>query len=234
MKPKKNEIYNLIGENNLDLSKRPLSNCLSYVDGIEFFSTERRKSSIQIEEYQKGLLITLNLDSFGFRNELYPLPFINIKEIVFSQSVSNILCKIHIPEKIITFELQKKSLKKVYDFFINCEMSPTISIEFENKIENNEKQDLSKGKDSSMTLAGILLFAILIFVNFSSEIQEMIYLENALYLYIFIYFIIRVLVTVWVESTARKKNRNSTIWALFAFIVPSLVLIILGQLNRRK
>lgn len=46
--------------------------------------------------------------------------------------------------------------------------------------------------------------------------------------------IYRILITFWVTSIAKRQNRDTLGWGVFAFFLPTLALIIIGFLKRLK
>lgn len=49
----------------------------------------------------------------------------------------------------------------------------------------------------------------------------------------FVYsLLIRIIAVIWVTTIARRQNRNTTSWGIFAFLLPSISLIIIGQTKK--
>lgn len=44
--------------------------------------------------------------------------------------------------------------------------------------------------------------------------------------------IFRIIATIWVVNIAKRQNRDTTIWGIFAFFIPSIALIIIGQTKK--
>lgn len=42
----------------------------------------------------------------------------------------------------------------------------------------------------------------------------------------------RIFVTIWIVKIAKRQNRNTTGWGVFAFLIPNLALIIIGLLRK--
>jgi hypothetical protein len=102
------------------------------------------------------------------------------------------------------------------------------------------KYDETYEKDTMPTGAGcLLLFIWLIFYIFNKNKQYQTYEEyqQALQnqdLIITFNIILRIIVTIWVVNIARFRNRETSLWGLFAFFFPAIALIFIGQKKRLK
>lgn len=99
-----------------------------------------------------------------------------------------------------------------------------------NKIDNIYK------KESEATIVGVILFIAPIIIKLigdeninSIESYNQTRVATAIGA-----IIIRIIVTIWVVDIAKMQNRNTTNWGLFSFFLPSIALIIIGQLNKLK
>jgi hypothetical protein len=99
-----------------------------------------------------------------------------------------------------------------------------------NKIDNIYK------KESEATIVGvILLFApIIIKIIGDENINSIESYNQAKAATTIGAIIVRIIVTIWVIDIAKMQNRNTTNWGLFSFFLPSIALIIIGQLNKLK
>lgn len=80
----------------------------------------------------------------------------------------------------------------------------------------------------------LLIFSLLfwVFVTFYFENQSVAVIQRSLLP--LISFPIRILVCIYVVNIAKRQNRNSRIWGVFSFFIPSITLIIIGFLKRLK
>ena len=93
-----------------------------------------------------------------------------------------------------------------------------------------EKYDLSYQKETDATGAGALLLIVsLCFLLFGGVKDPSLYVVVVLIL-----FIIRIIITVWCVNIAARQNRETIAWGFFAFFLPSIALIIIGQLRKLK
>ena len=97
-----------------------------------------------------------------------------------------------------------------------------------------EKYDRRYSKETDATALGL----VLIIIPFIFIITGGIEFENQESLNIFkvvsslISIIIRIIATVWVTAIAKRQNRNTIRWGIFAFLFPSIALIIIGQTKK--
>ncbi len=103
-------------------------------------------------------------------------------------------------------------------------------------IGRNSKFDHAYIKETEATFIGIVILAIPILFNvtgiikFDSEES----FNQAKTLILLTTLAIRIGSTVWVRNIATRQNRNATGWGWFAFFLPSIALIIIGQLKKLK
>jgi tetratricopeptide (TPR) repeat protein len=98
------------------------------------------------------------------------------------------------------------------------------------------KYDLAYEKETEATFVGIMLLVIPLILKFSGAITfetEESYKE-ARTVFAVGSLILRIGVTVWVGNIASRQNRNSTGWVWFAFFLPSIALIVIGQLKKLR
>ena len=93
-----------------------------------------------------------------------------------------------------------------------------------------EKFDSTYSKETEASIVGIisliLSFVILISAGFNNpELARVISIAGLL---------LRIFYTIWCVNIAKRQNRDASTWGLFAFFLPSLALIIVGQLRKLK
>lgn len=104
----------------------------------------------------------------------------------------------------------------------------------------NSKYDETYEKDTMPTVVGcILIFIWLIFYisNFNKQYQSYEEYQQALktqYLLMTFNLILRIVITIWVVNIARFRNRETWSWGLFAFFLPAVSLIFIGQQRKLK
>ena len=108
------------------------------------------------------------------------------------------------------------------------------------KIEKNNSKssiyDLSYQKEEGITILGIFLFILPIVLKLTGiltfdDIEK--YNQAKIFLGIGS-LVLRILVTYWVVEISSRQNRDTTAWGFFAFILPTLALIIIGLLKKLK
>lgn len=112
----------------------------------------------------------------------------------------------------------------------------TIHIKKPYNNSNSSKYDLTYEKETEATFFGILLIAIPLIVKLTGIITfgtEESY-NNTRALLAIGSIVLRILVTAWVVRISSSQNRNTTGWGCFAFIFPSIALIVIGQLKKLK
>lgn len=100
---------------------------------------------------------------------------------------------------------------------------------------NSKKYDLSYEKDIQITVVGVLLLVISIVlysITLPFETEESYNLARVLFAIISLSM--RIAITIWVVKIATEQNRNSSVWGGLAFFIPSIVLIIIGQLKKLR
>jgi len=101
---------------------------------------------------------------------------------------------------------------------------------------NSSKYDLTYEKESEATALGITLLVIPIALQLSGVIKfdstESYNQARAVFMMFSLFF--RIAITFWVVHIASRQNRNSTGWGWFAFFLPSIALIIIGQLKKLR
>jgi tetratricopeptide (TPR) repeat protein len=96
--------------------------------------------------------------------------------------------------------------------------------------------DLTYDKNTEATVIGVLLLVVPLIIKLSGAITfdtEESYNQAKVFLSI-ASLVISIAVTVWVVNIASRHNRNSTSWGLFAFFLPSIALIVIGQLKKLR
>ena len=97
----------------------------------------------------------------------------------------------------------------------------------------NDKYDLSYENDSTATIVGFFILVVTIvfpIITRSNKDEDKIQEFRAIMSFATLIF--RIVSTIWVISIAKKQNRDTTGWGLFAFFLPSLSLIFAG-LNKK-
>jgi hypothetical protein len=96
------------------------------------------------------------------------------------------------------------------------------------------KYDLAYEKEAGATLLGIiLLIASLAFVVFEPLKFDSVESYNEFRVFLSVdSLVLRILVTIGVVSISKRQNREATNWGIFAFFLPSIALIIIGQLTK--
>jgi len=93
-----------------------------------------------------------------------------------------------------------------------------------------EKYDLTYQRESEATITGII--AILCFFGFAVA-DNVIDTDAAPVVSIFL-LAARIGAVVWCINIAKRQNRDSGGWGIFAFLLPSIALIILGCMKKLK
>lgn len=92
---------------------------------------------------------------------------------------------------------------------------------------NTPKYDDTYKKETDATLAGILLFSInFILISVDVNIHES---ESLMVLVALGGLTLRIIITSWVVRIAKRQNRDVSSWGFFAFMLPSIALIIIGE-----
>jgi tetratricopeptide (TPR) repeat protein len=96
------------------------------------------------------------------------------------------------------------------------------------------KHDLTYEKETEATTIGIILIVVPLAIKISGVLTfDTVESYNEAKLFLsFTTIAIRIAVTVWVVKIASRQNRNSTGWGWFSFFLPSIALIIIGQLRK--
>jgi hypothetical protein len=95
-----------------------------------------------------------------------------------------------------------------------------------------EKYDLAYKGDIEATVIGVVVVFLNIFMYFIRPFENADNPQLVTAIIILIDFILRVFVTIWIVKIAKRQNRNTTGWGIFAFILPTLALIIIGLLKK--
>jgi hypothetical protein len=99
---------------------------------------------------------------------------------------------------------------------------------------SNSKYDLTYTKEDEATFLGAILLIVPIALMLSGvikfETQES--YNQAKVFFCIGEIVLRIAVTAWVAKIASRQNRNSTSWGCLAFFLPSIALILIGQLKK--
>jgi len=109
-----------------------------------------------------------------------------------------------------------------------------ISINKKEVLSTSPNYDLSYSRETDATGAGVLLIILIFSVRYifaNITINEL-SIQQANVFMIVGSILLRIMVTNWVIKIASRQNRNITSWGWFAFFLPSISLIIIGQLKK--
>ena len=130
-------------------------------------------------------------------------------------------------EKEPSFEKveQKNSVSDPIEFYIGEKVNKKIL---------NPIYDTNYQKETGATIFGILLLIVGITIYLIGPItfRKQDTYNDYLTFSTVISLIIRIIASFWVDKIAKRQNRNSTVWAIFAFFIPSIALIIIGQTKK--
>jgi len=104
------------------------------------------------------------------------------------------------------------------------------------KINESSKYDLTYSKESIATIVGLLFFIVPI-ILIITKLLTFATVEEYVIVRIIILIsalILRIFVIIWIQNIASRQNRNTTGWGWFAFFMPSLALIFIGQLKKLR
>lgn len=90
------------------------------------------------------------------------------------------------------------------------------------------KYDANYDKETSATFAGVGIIIFQVIIIGSGGIQS----ESAYAITSIFSLIMRIGITVWVVNIAERQNRNQTGWGFFAFLLPTIALIVIGLLKK--
>jgi hypothetical protein len=108
----------------------------------------------------------------------------------------------------------------------------------ESKAETvNLKYDLTHEKDTTASFIGVSIIIIFLAFYIISSNYDSVDIQKAQQSRMFlsvVSIIMRIGITVWVVHIAKKLNRDTAGWGFFAFILPSITLIVIGQKRKLK
>lgn len=113
-----------------------------------------------------------------------------------------------------------------------------ISISFRKpdfkKYESNKKSkyDYSYKKESEATVVGILLMIVNLLLILLVRFEDEYFQQMVAAIFALLSLVLRILITIWCVNIARRQNRNSGGWGVFAFFTPTLALVIIGLLRK--
>lgn len=101
------------------------------------------------------------------------------------------------------------------------------------------KYDLTYRKDTTPTIYGVFIIIISMLFYFASgsnsnDSYEIERIQQTRAILSVISLIMRIGITVWVVNIAKTLNRDTTGWGFFAFFLPSISLIVIGQKRKLK
>ncbi len=135
-------------------------------------------------------------------------------------------------ENVIEQEKSKtNNLKNSLDLQNNTKPDKSL-----NNVDNESKYDPTYSKETEATIVGTLilvsLLLCLIFQPFEFNNIESYNQFRAISSIVSLIF--RFLIVIWVVNIAKRQNRKTFGWGLFAFFFPSISLIIIGLLKKIK
>lgn len=92
--------------------------------------------------------------------------------------------------------------------------------------------DLSYRKETEATIVGVILLIIILSIYYSDGI--LLESEDTFAIFIISNLFIRISVTAWIVSISKRQNRDAVSWGIFAFLSPSIALIIIGLLKKKR
>jgi hypothetical protein len=95
-----------------------------------------------------------------------------------------------------------------------------------------EKYDLTYKRDIEATVTGLVIIIVGIFLISTQAFKNVPDPETFKAIIGIINFLWRIIVTIWIIKIAKRQNRNTTGWGIFAFLIPNLALIIIGLLSK--
>lgn len=95
-----------------------------------------------------------------------------------------------------------------------------------------DKYDNTYEGDGWATAVGLIVVLICLILLFTVKIEDDYTLNIYKAVAALVNLIWRILATVWIVNIAKRQNRKTTSWGIFGFIVPNLVLIIIGSLKK--
>ncbi len=108
-------------------------------------------------------------------------------------------------------------------------------INYSDNVNNESKYDNTYIKETEATLVGIILLVLSLFlIIFPIEFTNIESFNQFRTISPITSLILRVLITNWIVNIAKRQNRQTFNWGLFAFIFPSVSLIIIGLLKKLK
>ena len=134
-----------------------------------------------------------------------------------------------VPENKIDLSTKPDPITQNVNISLSFRKAKDKSIKDEVKVD---KYDRTYDGDHESTVVGVIVMIIsliiLTTVNIDNETDLQIYKALAATINIFW----RIIVTIWVVDIAKRQNRDTTAWGIFAFIIPNLALIIIGLLKK--
>jgi hypothetical protein len=142
----------------------------------------------------------------------------------------------------------KRSDLEDYDFseFILYTLVPLIILVIVNLFKDPKetkaeklqlKYDLTHERDTTPTIVGVFIIIISMVFYFASVYNDSYDYETAQQtraILSIVSLILRIGITVWVVNIAKALNRDTTGWGFFAFFLPSISLIVIGQKRKLK
>jgi hypothetical protein len=107
-------------------------------------------------------------------------------------------------------------------------------IEYSSPKTRQSKYDNTYEKESGVTVLGIFLFFIpLVFliVGLPKYVDDSAYYTFKITTSL-ISLLVRIFVVITVVGVSKRQNRDTIVWGVFAFFLPSIALIIIGQLKK--
>ena len=112
----------------------------------------------------------------------------------------------------------------------------TITIKQTTPPDSNSSYDPTYKKETDATFAGIFILIIPIVISLTGIIKfndRESYEQARMWIGLSL-LVVRICVTIWVVNIANRQNRNSSSWGWFAFFLPGIALIVIGQLKKLR
>ncbi len=98
------------------------------------------------------------------------------------------------------------------------------------------KYDFSYQKETEATIVGVILlilsFLLIVFKPFRFNNPDS-YNQFRIF-YSIAVLVTRIFIIIWVVKIAKRQNRDSFTWGVFTFFLPSIALIVIGQLKKKN
>lgn len=129
---------------------------------------------------------------------------------------------------------QKESQTDNLKIYFDIKNNPNPNNYLDNVI-NKSKYDSTYIKETEATLVGIIFLVLSLFLLiFPIEFTNIESYNQFKAISTITSLILRILISIWIVNIAKRQNRKTFNWGLFALIFPSVSLIIIGLLKKIK